>query len=821
MRYAFDDLVLDDETFELRRDGELVAVEPQVFDVLRHLIVHRDRVVEKTELLDSVWGDQFVSESALSTRIKQARQAVGDDGKRQQVIRTAHGRGYRFVAAVATDGEAGSGGGSAAVDGAGPDGDGAMPDTTTIGQRAIRRPRPVGAIQGRDAMAAAIERRLDTRRLVTLVGMGGIGKTHLLHHLGHRLADRYADGAVLVELAPVRSGGAVGAALLDAVGGTDRAAVEPAEAAVDWLADRRVLLLIDNAEHVRSEVAELCRTILRRCDGIELVVTSRERLNVVGESVQPVGPLSDEAATALFVDRAYDAGVDLDGDRSDVRELCARLDGVPLAIEILAARAPLLSITDLAADLERNLGATHLDGDEHHRTLEAAMRSSFDSLAELERRLLEDLTVFAGSFDLDAAEVVSGLDAVTEPLLDLCRRSLVVANPGASDSRFRLLEPVRLFAASTNAAIDDARQRHADHYLAVAEWADEVLRTAAIDDGLDRLTIEWPNLRAAFETAEQTGDVDAMTRLLLASVNYAEARILVEVHDWADRVDAAARSADRELTPELLATRARFAVHHAELDLADRLLDEVEPTLTSNHVRMGFIARDWYRGRIDDVLDRLDPAIEEARGDGGYWELSLTMLRVMASPAAGQRPEHLVDRLTALAGGGPTPALFARLAAAVRLHWSGRPEEAIAVLDEAIALAEARGHTGFAQLGHLLRTGSQRAAGDRRRAAADVASSLARGLESGGQSIVVDSLTAAAAILVDGGRPELAARILASRQAAGYRSGGADHGPLIDRVTEVLGQEEIAVALEEGRRLELAAAITLAVDGLRELAAGG
>ena len=807
MRFAFEDFELDDETFELKQGGERVAMEPQVFDVLRHLVHHRDRVVAKAELLDEVWGDQFVSESALSTRIKQARQAVGDDGKAQRVIATSHGRGFRFVAPVVVDPASRS-----TEVGVAPDHDD-RPDG-----RSPSRPEPT-EILGRDEDAAAIRARLENRRLVTLVGVGGIGKTHLLHHLGAELAPRFDAGAVVVELAPVRTDRAVAAALLEAIGGGDSPGAEPFEAALAWLEEREVLLLIDNAEHVAREVADVCRAILRRCADVRILVTSRERLNVVGESVHPVGPLGGEATVALFVERAWDGGVDIEPQRTDVHELCERLDGVPLAVEIMAARAPLLSVADLSADLERHLAAVYRAGHDHHETLEATLRWSFDGLAEQERRLLEDLTVFAGSFDLAAAEVVSGLDPCLDPLLELCHRSLLVPSPGPSTSRFRLLEPIRLFAASSNVAIDDARDRHARHYLAEAIQADRLMASPEIDEGLARLRTEWPNVRAAFGRFEATGEIDAMAELVNATANYAEARLLTEVHRWAERAHRAALDAGVTPDPVLAANVARFSVHHGQLERMSELLDPIDRDHPSPHVRMAFIGRDWYVGRADDVFELLDRTLDEVRGEGGYWELTFTLLRVMSAQAVGDRLTELLDRLDGrLADDRPTAEFFQRTAEALRLQWDGRLTEAIVAFDEALARAEALGAAGFGLVANSLRTRAYRSLGDPAQAAALVGPSIRAAVESGGWSLAADSLVTAAIILADGGRADVAAQILAARRRAGYRFAGNAEAAFRKRLTEELGQAAYAANNEVGEQMGLAAAIDRAESELADLA---
>src|SRR5689334_2672099 len=292
--FEFDEFEIDTVRFELRSSGEVRHVEPQVFDVLRYLVENRDRVVTKEELLDNVWGDRFVSESALTSRIKAARQAVGDTGRAQRVISTAHGRGYRFVAEVVAQE--------------------ATPPSTVRAETNL--PQLVDQFVGRGDDMQRLVDAVAGSRIVTLVGPGGVGKT--------RLAIEYARTAerdtTFVDLSRVNDGGAVARTFLDTLAVSPRSNVADCDRLAEALETRSLLIIVDNCEQVVDAVAEVLGRIERDAAGVSIVSTSRQSLNVSGEYVVVVEPLAlpDESAppseqqaseaVQLFCERARRAG---------------------------------------------------------------------------------------------------------------------------------------------------------------------------------------------------------------------------------------------------------------------------------------------------------------------------------------------------------------------------------------------------------------------------------------------------------------------------------------------------------------------------------
>ena len=442
----FADCELDLDRIVLRRGGEEIRIEPQVFDVLAYLVEHRGAVVRKEELLDAIWGDRFVSESALTTRIKAARQAVGDDGSLQLIIRTVHGKGYEFVAVV-EEGQTAA----------------AMYPPTTGPSLGVR----VQPLIGRETLLEQLAEMIGRHRLVTLVGPGGVGKTSLGMELARIVAGEFEDGVHVVELVSVVDQDATAAALATAIDVNLRKSSSIDDAIVDLLRPRQSLLVLDNCEHLIEPVAQLVARILSEAPNISIVATSREPLAVAGERLWTVDPLptgpkdlfdSDVAlgelveipAVALFTERARaaDPAFELDTDTAPlVVEICRRLDGIPLAIELAAARARAIGVAEVAHRLDQRFGvlkAMRRGSDPRHRTMHDAISWSYDMLEPEERALFTALSVFAGPFDLGSAEAMAQGGDALDLLTRLTERSMLAVRPRAGGStRYELLETLR------------------------------------------------------------------------------------------------------------------------------------------------------------------------------------------------------------------------------------------------------------------------------------------------------------------------------------------------------------------------------------------
>jgi predicted ATPase/DNA-binding CsgD family transcriptional regulator len=375
-------------------------------------------------------------------------------------------------------------------------------------------PASLTSFVGRERELDLVRAMLATSRLVTLTGPGGIGKTRLALESAAGLTERFPNGVWLIQLAPIVDPVLVVPTFAAELGIAEEPARPLTNALAATLRARRLLVLLDNCEHVVQACAELVTTLLQACPGVRVLATSREPLNVAGETVWLVPALSVPApdapdalesdAVRLFADRARSAMGEFEvgpHSVSHVAQVCRELDGIPLAIELAAARLRVLGVDQIAARLHdrfRLLSSGYRTAPARHRTLRAVLDWSHDLLLDSERVLLRRLSVFAGGFTLEAADAVSAVDDAFETVASLVNKSLVVAD--VAPGRFHLLETVRQYAAEKLAAAGEeqaTRREHLEWCLDIARQAESELRGAGQADWLDRLDVEHENLRAA------------------------------------------------------------------------------------------------------------------------------------------------------------------------------------------------------------------------------------------------------------------------------------------------------------------------------------
>jgi predicted ATPase len=438
-------------------------------------------------------------------------------------------------------------------------------------------PQRLTSFLGREAELDQLAALLAANRLITVTGPGGTGKTSLVIELARREAARFPDGVWFVALDSLADASQVASTVADYLGLIAAADRDLGEQLADFLRDRSALLVTDNFEHV-LDAAPLIVDLLHAAPSLRVVVTSRTALLISGEQQFPVMPLAmPEAADSvsvalkapairLFVDRArrVDPSFELRGGELDaVIDICRRLDGLPLAIELAAARVgrlPLAAIGDLLGRRLELPGRAARDVPERQRTLGGAVAWSYDLLDPSTRTLLARLSVFAGGFSVDAAELVCDLDeegpVIVDRLTNLIENSLAEAVPGPDAGRVRLLETIRLFAGERLAERDEAaevRRRHALYHLALAEDAADHLPGRDQPAWLDRLAADLDNLRAAIRWALDTGEVEVALRFVAALWRFWQLRgLLHEGRATADSI--LAMSADEE--PSVLRVRA-------------------------------------------------------------------------------------------------------------------------------------------------------------------------------------------------------------------------------------------------------------------------
>ena len=413
-------------------------------------------------------------------------------------------------------------------------------------------PAEMGSLVGRGPQIAAILDGLRIARVVTLTGPGGCGKTRLALRAATLAAGRFGDSARLVELASLTDPALVPAAIAEALGVPERDAANPMTGVVQAMADCELLIVLDNCEHVLGSAGRAVVMLAGRCRRVRILATSRERLDVPGEFVFPVPPLglpedgsvravAGSEAGRLFVDRARAASPAFTltaGNSAAIAEVCSRLDGMPLAIELAAARCPALGPAQLAARLEGYPGllAGGAARPGRHRSLEALVSWSYELLDEAQRRLLARLSVLRGGFDLDVAERVAGgeplaPEAIAGLLAVLAGKSLVQVQAGVA--RYSLLETVRQFAAGRLAASGEETAVHAR----LLQWALEVARSAEAappgaerQDWSGRLSAGQASIRAALSWALGGAEPEAgrelaarLARWWIATGRYSEA----------------------------------------------------------------------------------------------------------------------------------------------------------------------------------------------------------------------------------------------------------------------------------------------------------
>lgn len=527
---SFGAFVLDLPAGRLLQDGQSIALQPRPWALLVHLCERAGQLVSKDELLDAVWGHRHVSDSVLKGAINIVRTALGDDPAAPRYIETAARRGYRFVAPITRvggGGGAGSGNAAAAAVAKVP----ATPPVAAGGAGTSRLgnlPASSVTLIGREAAQAELHALLATHRLVTLIGPGGVGKTQLaLNAAGQNPP---ADGVWLVRL----EGLADGTPLLDtvaralALGANASRSVDALAAALAPLSARIVL---DNAEHLIDDLVPLVAQALQAAPRLQWLLTSQIPLRVAGEALLPLAPLAVPAeeeevadplnfsAVALFIERvrAQQANYQPDSrELQDVGALCRLLDGLPLALELAAARVPLLGTAGVLARISDRfslLTRGARDAAQRHRTLRQALEWSFALLQAHELQVLRRLSVFAGSFTPAMAQRVAG-DAAADageaqwPLLDalqsLHEHSLLATDASAGGPRLRQLESVRALAAEQLRAVGEeaaTRTRLAEAMRDLLRDAQTRYTSTPLLHWLPPLRPEADNLRLAMSHA--------------------------------------------------------------------------------------------------------------------------------------------------------------------------------------------------------------------------------------------------------------------------------------------------------------------------------
>jgi predicted ATPase/DNA-binding winged helix-turn-helix (wHTH) protein len=508
----------------LLEDNRQVRLGGRALDILIDLVEHAATVVSKDELMARVWSDVTVEEGSVRVHVAALRRALGDGRAGRRYIVNVPGRGYSFVAPLVTPSEE-------------------APPVKRPPAVERRHDLPVVLTRmiGRAEIVEAIIADLPRLRFITLVGPGGIGKTRVALAVADAVAMRYPDGVRFIDLSSIADAQLVPGTLATAFG-LVTATHDPLASLVAFLRDKAMLIVLDSSEHVLEGTAAFTEQVIRFGPNVHILATSREPLRAEGEQVRRLPALAlappaaqvsardafDFSAIELFAERAsanLDSFQITDADAPIVAHICRRLDGIPLAIELVAGRIDSFGISGLAALLDERLSLVTTGkrtAVPRHRTMSAALEWSYKWLPEAEQAMLRQLAVFVGPFGLEAAQSVQAGPRMlaVEHLANLVDKSLIVADIGGPNVTYRLLDTTRAYGLEKLrecGELEAAARRHADYYLAAFRNAETDLSLLPMPQWLDRYAGHLDNLRAAVVWAfSPKGDVQLGIALTIA-----------------------------------------------------------------------------------------------------------------------------------------------------------------------------------------------------------------------------------------------------------------------------------------------------------------
>jgi predicted ATPase/class 3 adenylate cyclase len=493
---------------------------------------------------------------------------------------------------------------------------------------------------GRELAVAELETAVKANRLVTLTGVGGVGKTRLALEVAARLKSDFPDGVWVIELAPVGDPSAVPEATAAILGITPQAGLSLSDSIAAMMEGRSRLLVFDNCEHLLEAAADLIETIIEHSSTVRILATSREGLGVADEQLWPVPALDvnagvDSEAATLFAERAQhlapEVALSADASSGAIVEICRRLDGIPLAIELAASRMLSMTVTEVRDRLDDRfrLLVGSRRGLERHQTLRHAVQWSYDLLDDTEKVILNRCSVFAGGFDLASACAVTGVDdeIATLDLLDvLVRKSLLVADRSSVRTRFSMLETIRQFAEEQLVAsgeADELRNEHARHFAGQESDVLALWNSPRQRESYDWFTLELANLRAAFRWAADHNDLDSAAAIAICAAILGAWVEKFEPGTWAEEIIEPARKVEHRRLAQLYAVTARcFAairldegVRYAEAGLQaiesgryDYVPFDIPSELGGIHILKGEPHR-WIEMCRNTIADSTDPHI--------------------------------------------------------------------------------------------------------------------------------------------------------------------------------------------------------------------
>jgi predicted ATPase/DNA-binding winged helix-turn-helix (wHTH) protein len=547
----------------IEKSGVPVDLGGRALDILVVLVEHAGKVVTKSELLARVWPGVSIEEVALRVHIAKLRKALGNGEDHARYVTNVPGRGYCFTSVHDRS--------SASQ---------ALPVEVNSSSSQSSLPHLRPAI-GRDQFVATLVRSVVEKRFVTIVGPGGIGKTTVAIAVGHALLSAFGNAVRFIDLTPLQDTHLLPSVLASSLGLVLRSE-NLLPTIIAYLQDKRFLVILDCCEHVIDEVAMLLDQVFQQAPDVHILTTSRETLGVDGEHVHRLAPLEiptadspldatqvlSYSAVQLFVERAAAAAANFVLDESNaqvVGEICRRLDGIPLAIELAAGRMDACGIGGISTLLD-NQSPLSIRGrrtaQRRHQTLSATLDWSYDLLPENERNVLRRLSVFAGVFSLDAARAISAgpgdhASITFDVIANLVAKSLVAAEFDATHARYRLLDITRAYARAKlidSGEADATARRHADYYRDVLEKAEARSAARPVPEGLTVYSIHLGDVRSALGWAfSSSGTYDLGTALAAAAAPLLlELSLLTECRVCMEQAIGVLGAVDRDTRREMM-----------------------------------------------------------------------------------------------------------------------------------------------------------------------------------------------------------------------------------------------------------------------------
>lgn len=571
----------------LTRDGLPVDVGGRALDILITLISTPNEIVTKKDLMSRVWPDVVVEDGSLRFHIGSLRKALGDGNNGARYITTVAGRGYCFVAPISET-----------------SGLREQVPAVAVSFPHANLPSRLGRMIGRDEDVLRLSTQLIASRFVTIVGAGGVGKTTVAVAVGHRLNEAFREAVLFVDLGMLSDPGLVTTTVASLLG-LSVTSTDARPVVMTYLRDKRILLVLDTCEHLVEAVAAFAESVISTAPQVHILATSREALRIDREYIYRLDALACPPedskptaavvrtfpATQLFVERAAAGGAQLnfsDADAPIVANICRKLDGVPLAIELAARRVEPHGLQQIAELLDRRLTLLWVGtrtAPPRHKTLQATLDWSFGLLSELERTVLRRLAVFVGHFTIDAAlEVITNaaLDraAVFGAIESVVAKSMVATRPVGAMIRYRLLDTTRAYALDIKLDATEAAELAARHAAYYRRWLQQIgSEWSTLSTGLERVPhfAALSNVRAALEWCfGGEGNTKIGIELAAAATPvFLAMSLLPECERWADRAICALDDAARESNEEMHLQASRgmsLMFTHGESDAAHSAL---------------------------------------------------------------------------------------------------------------------------------------------------------------------------------------------------------------------------------------------------------